>query len=190
MAEKITITQEQADAIERLKEGQRKDFEVYYKGNRERVVDWARPLSDLSTGEYISILYDGYEIEPKYKTGDWVANLDGSNIYPKGDAKVIEVGLVGEKYVRPVGNEAWGFPFYLVRHATPEEIKAEKERQKWSEIEEGDVLIGKKSGALATLVMEFPEHSEVKVRVDKHDFQTWDKESVELYAKKSVQPND
>lgn len=143
MTEKVKVPQEIADAIERLRKKPKSDFEIIILVNRpdresgyteiESIKDWIRKAG-YDVDLLLEVLVNGYEIAPEYKIGDWVANLDGSNIYPKGDVKVVEVGLVDEFYVRPANDVAWGFPFSLLRHATPEEIKTEVERQLWESI--------------------------------------------------------
>jgi len=190
MTEKITITQEQADSINWILSAQSIDeLIVAHARSNGGYVGRAKALKGMSAIKLTKALRVGYEVEqPPLRVGDWATRIkttgSGMSNHSKGYTFQIQsfAELTSEKHA--VGNNDWTHKISNLRHSTPEEIKAEEERQKWAGIEEGDVLIGKKSGTLAVFVMDFPEHSEVKVRVRNYEFQTWDKESVELYAKK------
>ncbi|MDY0394760.1 hypothetical protein ACFSMW_06750 [Virgibacillus halophilus] len=125
--EKVKITQEQADAIEYFKE----HLEPKLKGMLNR--------------DLIAALSDGYEVEPEYQCGEWIAykRSDGTTII----AKIVEVedDSVLTDYQVAVCNQRFYFP--SIRHATPSEIAAEKERRFWSEnnrntweLKENDVI--------------------------------------------------
>ncbi|WP_246231582.1 DUF1642 domain-containing protein [Sporosarcina jiandibaonis] len=196
MGEKVKIPQNVADAIEKL----RKVHSVYgvvaaVAKNKSEYPTLSNSIDALlvwtheeegdgyNADRLIQALVNGYEIEPKYKVGDWVANLDGSNIFPKGDVKVVEVGAVEKQYIRPFGDKAWGLPIHHLRHATSEEIKAEKERQKWAEIEPGDVLIHKVTGEYGTFDELAEPFAMIRSSRSSSSF-AWNKEHCVLYAKK------
>ena len=131
MTGKVKITQEQADAIERLKEGQREDFQKFFKDDKDSLVSWAVPLSDLTEDEYMSVLYDGYEIEPEYKTGEWVRYWKNDCVTAIGKITYIDY----EKGLVQFDNTTFTKEIHDVTgYATPEEIKTEKERRLWKSI--------------------------------------------------------
>lgn len=139
MTEKVKITQEQADAINWILSAQSIDeLIVAHARNNGGYVRRAKALKGMSAIKLTKALRVGYEIEPKYKVGDWVANLDGSDFYPIGNVKVVEVLKVKESYgafyARHGEDGRWESPFSNLRHAIPEEIKAEKERLLWKSI--------------------------------------------------------
>lgn len=195
MTEKVKVPQTIANVIESMRRKNKSNYEIIVLMNRpdreigytaiEVIKKWL-----LENGHdvdlLLEVLVNGYEIEPEpLKVGDWAKY---ENSITRLTSKIHEIKN---------GNRAWGhwhdgsetYSFIYLDELvkmTPEEI----ERQKWAGIEPGDVLIGTKSGTLAVLVMNLPEHSEVQVRVRNHDFQTWDKASVELYAKKVGAIND
>lgn len=173
MTEKIMITQKQADAIEKLKEGQRKDFETYFKENPELVVLWAKPLSDLSADEYMSVLYDGYEIKPEYKVGDWIYHEDSLTT-----SKIIDVGMLSVQT-----DNGYNFSIFNIRHATFEEIKMEVDRRKWAEIEPGDVLQLRDSTYAIAVFKAKTAHDTIQVATIAGSA-VWQKSEVSLYAKK------
>ena len=139
---KVKLTRKQAKELE------------YYKLRGEEQIDYLvnvhhnklRPdleISKLTTSEIAKALYIGYEIEEKFKVGDWVIESDTelacritgiTNVNGR-----ISYGIEGRGYL--LGDE-------LIRLATPEEIAAEKERRWWAkhgryvwELREGDCLI-------------------------------------------------
>src|SRR5690625_4019673 len=131
--EKVKLTQEQADAIERLLE----------KGSRDEILDthfnidsWQYPenrcLNGMEASHLARALYIGYEVEPKFKVRDWVYNKN-ADVFLQIDDKDMAT-----RYSE--------FPS-IYRHATPEEIAKEKQRIWWAkhdrgvwELREGDAL--------------------------------------------------
>lgn len=135
------MTEWQKDALEDLEQEYRKEDIV-----RQHVLgswgDAYDSLNRLSVDEIVRALYSGYEVEPEYKIGDWVARIDGEN-FIHGE-KVVQVTGVSEFYLN------YGFDIGIrtdkIRHATPEEIKAEQERRVWAktgrkfgEFKDGDI---------------------------------------------------
>lgn len=152
MTEKVEIPQEVADAIETLRGAEYSDYGVvkyvddggpihikHGSELQEVLRRWVYENDGGNSDLLLDALRIGYDIELKYKVGDWVANLDGSDFYPKGDVKAVEIALIekgeyGRVYAHHGTDACWGTPFGNLRHATPEEIKGEKERQLWKSI--------------------------------------------------------
>lgn len=182
MIGKVKVTQEQANEI-----GGVKDIayaiDVHSFNKRPD-----KAIAGLSTADLARALLIGYEVEPEpLKVGDWAKWLLGKE-------------CIGNIYEINGGYKAWAYwstdegePNWIhieqLEKCTPQEVKVEEERRKWAGIEEGDVLRGMKSGALAIFTRDFPGHQEVQVRVHDGMLQNWDKTSVELYAKKVGEPN-
>jgi hypothetical protein len=140
--EKVKITQEQADAIEKglsnndwSKDGMLSiHAEKYEKFSSSA---WGYPyesLNELHIGKLARILFIGYEVEPKFKAGDWVTDIHQRNNVT-GQITKIDTDPDGYKL-------AWGyfsyddretnFSFEEIRHATLEEIATEKTRRWWA----------------------------------------------------------
>lgn len=150
MTEKIKITSEQDYAIEYVVEQFGKDYTLNKTaGNYDSkwMDDKHLCLNSIKLADLARILYEpnSYEIEVEYKAGEWVVRLGVSYM---GEL------IIGQLYTNEVGDldvdraERIGLSFSATewRHATPEEIKAEKERQLWksmgrevNEWREGDV---------------------------------------------------
>lgn len=138
--EKVKITQEQADAVQQM-------VTRYSKPNVIRGhITGARggefqPLNEMPLHDLIQAVYIGYEVEETFEVGSWVVvdwNDTGEKTY-----QVKEIG----KDNRIKIEDCLFPPFRIVRHATPEEIKAEKERRLWKsigrevgEFREGDAI--------------------------------------------------
>ncbi|MEF3330597.1 MULTISPECIES: hypothetical protein [Oceanobacillus] len=146
--EKIQLTQEQADVIERKKN--KMDFEksniveCHVKSHWE--FDENLFLNKLSTDELCRLLYtpNSYEIITEFKLGDWVINIHSGDIGQVEEIKKVE-GALGNNE-RIIVNSTINYPHSL-RHATPEEIQKEIECRWWNnhgrevwEIREGDIL--------------------------------------------------
>lgn len=125
--EKVKITQEQANAIERIKD---KDYaiNVLVAGKRPD-----NPLCELEVSELAKAFYIGYEVEPEFKVGDWAYNKQTNRVF-----QVID-GL-SENMNNEANREH-------LRHATDEEISKEKERRWWAkhgrgvwELKKNDVI--------------------------------------------------
>lgn len=148
MTDKVKITQEQADAIER---------EVGGGGDRETPVEihvngWKHHenqcLNNLSLEEFVRALYIGYEVEPEFRDDEWVFLVDGTItriLYVRDDE--IMPYPSGIKFSHGKGGDCWYAYSDIKRHATPEEIAKEKTRRWWEkhgrepwELKPGDVL--------------------------------------------------
>jgi len=153
---KITISKLEAMAIS--------VYLTNYRGDKASLLDkhaqyvkWFEPytaLNNLSQADLARALLIGYDVEVEYKAGDWVA-VDwfdnGLGIY-----KVVGVESNGEVVIDNGDlNNNPGNKF--IQHATPEEIKAEKERQLWDklgrkvgEFKVGDVRITRRGSVTRT----------------------------------------
>lgn len=201
---KITLTQEQAAEVAKFSAEfgytplnfhsafhKRTMYGQNFNSKIAESIQGATEMGEHNEFGILQKLYAGdYEIEqPPLKVGDWAKHETKDRRRYIG--KIHNIDNEDKVWSHWNGEKHAGFiDLKDLEKMTPEEIRAEEERRKWAGIEEGDVLIGKKSGALAILVMNLPEHSEVKVRLHNDKLQTWDKDSVELYAKKVGATND
>lgn len=192
MTEKVIIPQEVADAYKALEvswnlteifKAVTADFEVC-DGRIKTLVDWNESGRDDEGAGLMQLLLGQYEVEPEYKVGDWVVCTHLSRAL-----KIIAIQYENSRVqYRDVSN--WQPIAGIGRHATPEEIKAEKERQKWAGIEEGDVVINSTTGRVALFGQSFPERSEVEVQIRRGEFEHWEKQKTALYAKRVGASND
>ena len=130
MTQKVVLTQEQADAVESAKKRYGKDQFLYEFSRMLHEISPLQftgslgPINDLALHRVAKALYIGYEVEPKFKVGDWVhSNVTGRV------AKIDDRGY-GEENAW-VDDEEVNF-FTDFRHATSEEIAREKERRWWN----------------------------------------------------------
>ena len=128
--EKVKVTREQADAVERLRGHHRSEMEKFKK-EPYIFADWLKPLHELSVDEIDRACYEGYEIKPEFKIGDWVY-VDWIN--KSAEKHVFKVTkLLEGKYVAIDADYVNKIPpLNIVRHATPEEIATEKTRRWWA----------------------------------------------------------
>lgn len=132
----VKITQEQADAIERVKQYHRSQLERF-KSEPNIFADYLSPLINMEIDAIEKALWGDYEIEPEFKVGDWVVITKGEH---EGTiAKIINTNSLPKYHV------ALGFD--EIRHATPEEIAEEKQRRWWAkhgrgvwELKPGDLI--------------------------------------------------
>lgn len=124
MIEKVKVTFEQAREIEEIRDA---DYAINIHGLNKRPDKF---IATMTTAQIARALYIGYEVEDKFKVGDWVVSKLTGNICKIADIDGIQLwGLWGkETHVLQFN------PENIVRHATPEEIKAEKERRVWAGI--------------------------------------------------------
>jgi|SRR5690625_2485227 len=121
MTEKVKLTQEQADAIELASNKKGRTIEFHTKSVWQN--DFAA-LNELNTDELVRALYIGYEVELEFEVGDWVyviATRQVHQITGRLNNKIIYLDMDGGM-TREVN----------VRHATPDEIAAEKEWRWWA----------------------------------------------------------
>ena len=139
--EKVKLTQEQADAIER-------GIKIYGKSrimNDHALDGWVGNLNDLNgltKDEIARALYVGYEVVPEFKVGDWVY-VEA----PKEELPNVYKIMNTERYIVNLDRLYGKHKKSDIRHATPKEIAEEKERRWWVkhgrdvwELKEGDVL--------------------------------------------------
>lgn len=130
MTEKVKLTREQAEALELYKANTGKDlgWVQYFVEYRHCFNYEYLPLKGFTFDEFARVLYlpDSYEVEEEYKVGDWVVNTANSRIAKVEKDAPDRVWVDDEK--------ARYFMKSALRHATPEEIKAEKERRVWKKI--------------------------------------------------------
>lgn len=119
--EKVRLTKEQADAIERFKSEPKADLVKQHVLWKWESV--GKSLNDLTIDELIRALYIGYEVEPQLKVGDWIHDNITNRV-----AKIDERGYDGE--FAWVDDEFHNF-FTDFRHATLDEIAEEKQRRWW-----------------------------------------------------------
>lgn len=111
----IKLTQEQADALERLKSAIVPD-----------------ELFGMPTVSILEAMKKGYEIKLEFKKGDWVYiddwRLVGNIVQTKNELATVEFlqknFIVAQRTI----------DFSAMRPATPEEIAEEQERRKWAAI--------------------------------------------------------
>ena len=120
MTEKVKVTKEQAEAIEKFQKT------VHELG--------------ISLDELKVIFESGYEVKPEFKVGDWVICKKTKQI-----GQIEEYGIWDDSVW--VTNDEFNF-FTDYRHATPSEIAEEKERRWWKkhgrkkwDLKRGDILI-------------------------------------------------
>lgn len=103
---------------------------VPIKFNLEVIARWMVEGDGKNDDKLLNALVNGYEVEPAYKVGDWIVRLDGTTFMnEKAVVQVDKVSDIHLFYARDIGIDK-----IRIRHATPEEIKAEKERRFWAKI--------------------------------------------------------
>lgn len=138
---KVRITQEQADAIERLKQSHRDEIKRFKK-HPDHFVNWLLPIKNMHVDDIEKAYRDGYEIEIEYKQGE--------HVFHKSSEKIGVVyednGYLSVRFLDVKGTDMAFNPLNF-RHATRQEIETEKthiwwkkhDRNMW-EIREGDIL--------------------------------------------------
>ena|SRR5690625_211650 len=140
--EKVKLTQEQADAIKKLK-AEASNKEIIYMNTSPfggiHLDKDKQTIFEMDLDELIRALYIGYEVESEFKVGDWVVTSD----FLEPIRKVKEVN---DRLLVDNTGIVWR-DFGEIRHATPEEIAKEKERRWFAkhgrnpwELKEGDIL--------------------------------------------------
>lgn len=132
MTGKVKLTREQEKALKVYKAtpdtetGKYLSDLEFFIEMRHTFTNEAECLKGFTIDEFARLLYqsDSYEVEEEYKVGDWAANPEG---------EIAEITEVFDREVLFKGGADW-WKFSELRQATPEEIKAEKERRVWAKI--------------------------------------------------------
>jgi len=145
--EKVKLTREQAEALEKAVNRYDKDLTVVRHAERYLLEEDERKLTELTTVEIAKALYIGYEVEETFKVGDLVKCNWGSGEYEDKVYEIVNISSVKDREIEinwldnPYPMKEW------LRHATPEEIAEEKQRRWWAshgrevwELRKGDVI--------------------------------------------------
>lgn len=189
MTEKVKIPQEVADAIQWIASETGRDHEDIIRDHAVRSDRWMNGATALNNVPFLTLvdaLRIGYEVEqPPIYVGDFAARIKSRRIIerPSDRAGVaFRVSALSLDGNRVTGSDGFSHHVNKVRHATPEEIKAGEECQKWAGIEEGDVLAMFDGYIIGTFVREIDGET-IVVNMSSGPC-IWRKEKVELYAKK------
>src|SRR5699024_2955381 len=156
MSEKVKLTREQAEAVEKLRKMAISDDVIvhntvfYQVTERERDTAY-KPFKDIDLDTLLKALYIGYEVEETFKVGDWV-KVNWRDKKPS----IHKVRRVNNTFAIIDGKQAnTKPPTRIVEHATPEEIAEEKQRRWWAkhgrdvwELKDLDILINEKTGKM------------------------------------------
>jgi hypothetical protein len=138
VSEKVKVSHEVAEAIEELY--------IEYGGKTEdrievivydilKVLEMRKVFGGMRLQHVIKAITEGYEVEPQFKVEDWVAHINGGSFMGQSNVKVVEIlSFDDDDGHATYGDGNYSIPTGYIRHATPEEIKAEKERQLWKSI--------------------------------------------------------
>src|SRR5690625_1877119 len=144
--EKVKLTQEQADAIKKLK-AEASNKEIIYMNTSPfggiYLDKDKQTIFEMDLDELIRALYVGYEVELEIKVGDWVFIDYGEAGTEIGFIK----GWINEPHSFYIDKCHFGANVNEARHATLEEIAEEKERRWWEkhgrdvwELKQGDII--------------------------------------------------
>lgn len=121
---KVKVTKEQAEEIEFAQGYHLEEYVIkaHTGATTWELVGKFKGLNKLVLDKLIRALYIGYEVEPDFKVGDWV--------YHKPTKSIGKVDAVGDTKISVITYDDFiYFGISEIRHATPEEISAEKERR-------------------------------------------------------------
>ncbi|WP_017797598.1 hypothetical protein [Oceanobacillus kimchii] len=168
--EKVKVTKEQAEEIEDIKEGgkQQVDYAIAIHPYNKRP---DLKIAQMSTGDFARALLieNGYEIESEFKKGDYVM-VKWKDRQEEGFYRVVEILPIGSIQIETLDGAPNTSGHGNTRHATPEEIKQEKERRWWAkhgrevwELRENDALYdkGHSYSPVVERVLEFSEGTTV-----------------------------
>lgn len=148
MVEKVKLTREQVDAIEKYK-SQGHNLAVFVAHGKTGFHGELEPLRTLSIDEMGRLLYepDSYEVEPEYKVGDWIVFESVIKDLLIGRVEKVSKTNVDTDYIGSNGYKQ-NFSIGGIRHASYEEVRVEKERRVWAktgrevgEFRDGDFVI-------------------------------------------------
>src|SRR5699024_4993267 len=138
MTEKVKVTKEQAEAIERYKKELVDSIDEQYRfGVKRTPYEWAEPLVELGGEQVLEIIKHGYEVEPEFEVGDWVVRTKELNHQNFHEGKIFKVKRIVKGHLTKdllvVDNDDNSeHHFENIRHATSEEIAKEKQRRWWA----------------------------------------------------------
>ena len=137
MTEKVVLTKEQAEAIERWENGTQL-LKAAVVGLLNHGAD--EPIAEMPTETLAKAIYIGYEVEPELKVGDFV------DIGLFGVSKIAEVTGVKGDAIAINGSDEYN-EFKINRVLTDKEKQEEKQRRWWRkhsrdvwELRKGDIL--------------------------------------------------
>lgn len=120
--DKVRVTQEQADWLERFELSQTQiDYYIDIHPLNKRPDS---PVTDWTTSKLARALYIGYEVESEYKVGEYIRDIN------LGITQQVTKGML--RYLNKGSR-----PKDTVRYATPEEITEEKESRWWMDLGRG-----------------------------------------------------
>lgn len=139
---KVKVTQVQAEWLDKYKTEEEIDYAINIQPYKKRPDS---PIIHWEPSDVAKALWIGYEVEEKFKIGDWVTPVEGDLNLPDGMIAAQIVKIVNNQFV--YWNDTNNRNIQRFRHATPEEIKAEQERRVWAgigrevnEVREGDCI--------------------------------------------------
>lgn len=144
---KVKVTQEQANAIEKLKNEHLETLKsIFSQRENYCIKDFEKPLLSLTPEQYHNALYQGYEVELKFDIGELTKiNNDELEIF----REILDIYTVNGTTYADL-ESADQIPIRMLIKFSQEEIAQEKERRFWArhnrdvlEIEQGDILMGK-----------------------------------------------
>lgn len=155
MTEKVTITAEQAAALKVLTDTEKWSHESIISVHTSSPRGWntwngVDGLNGMPLLTLVDALRIGYEIEPEYKVGEWVVFVGEHLVDGEFPEEVVQVIAVRNQsnQIQFAEVSGWQSIENVKGHATPEEIKAERERKVWAkygrkvnEWRNGDVAI-------------------------------------------------
>lgn len=125
--DKIIISKDQEGALVFYKTmcGTLEEFAKY----RDKLIDAYKPLASLSVDEMARLLYepDSYEVDYAFKVGDWVVwnerHICEIESFEEGNRYAVMTDLIGSNGCKQL------LSICNMRHATYEEVEAEKEER-------------------------------------------------------------
>lgn len=177
--EKVKITQEQAGAIEHLRDLHFEEMNRFKKYSKCNVDKKLIPLHDLEIDKINDAYFDGYEVKPDFEVGDWIVY---ENEYHKCVMQITDTDK-HYVYVEPFHNgfkncTAISKKSPLIKHATPEEIAEEKERRFFArhgrepwELKYGDILVNIGTGFPAVVTKGLNIYQNVDLNLKRFNIQ-------------------
>jgi|SRR5699024_4579637 len=134
MTEKVVITQAQANSIELYRNTGEKSGKALAEVYLDGMFITNRCLIDLTFDDLMKAFFVGYEVEPEYSPGDWVA------VNYRDQTKVERIlNVYRDSGVLEFDRDTLNvYVTEDIRHATDYEIAAEKERR--SEVKLSEIL--------------------------------------------------